>query len=322
MKISVVMAAHRPSVQLLDSLHSIFRTYLGDMECILVLDGAIEADLSAALNIFALRENRLILVAVEHAGLTRALMAGCAMARGGYIARLDVGDVMTSDRLQRQSAILARHPDCVLVTSDVEVCGPKWEPLAVKRCDPPMAKPRWINTGPLEQGLSLDIPHHASVMFRRSAYEAAGGYRPQFYFGQDWDLWYRLAEQGCFFHIPEVLTRVRLFPGALSSRYWREQREIATLSRACYVARGRGQSESAYLERAAEIRPQRPLAGRYRPWWPFCRGRAEGNYFIAESLRRIGDPRCCGYFAAAIRSEPWRPRFWLRAIQALGMAPG
>ena len=30
----------------------------------------------------------------------------------------------------------------------------------------------------------------------REAYLQAGGYRRDFYFGQDWDLWYRLAQQG------------------------------------------------------------------------------------------------------------------------------
>ena len=316
MQISVVIAAHGRAFHLLHSLDSIFQSRVSDLECILVLDGAIDADLHTALAALRLREHRLIVVETERAGLTRALGAGCARARGDCIARLDVGDVMTGERLHRQCAILTRNPDCVLVTSDVEVCAPLWEHLRIKRCHPPMSTPARVDSCPPEQGLSIDIPHHASVMFRRSAYEAVGGYRAQFYFGQDWDLWYRLAEQGSFFHIPEALTRVRLFPEALSSRHWRQQREIATLSRACYVARRRGEPESSLLQRAARIRPQATACVRPHPWWPFSRARAEGNYFIAESLRRNDDPGCRGYFAAAVRSEPWRPRFWLRAIQS------
>ena len=48
-------------------------------------------------------------------------------------------------------------------------------------------------------------PHHGSVMFRRDAYERSGGYRAQFRYGQDWDLWYRLAALGKFQIVPEVL---------------------------------------------------------------------------------------------------------------------
>ncbi|MCT0245653.1 MULTISPECIES: glycosyltransferase [unclassified Synechococcus] len=319
MKISVVIAAHGHAAQLLDSLTSVFSSYRGDMECILVLDGGIDTDLSADLNTIWGDESRLIVVAAQKLGLTKALLAGCDMARGDYIARLDVGDVMASDRLHHQASILDCHPECVLVTSDVEVCGPRWEHLFVKRCQLPMAKPRWVNTGPPEQGLSIDIPHHASVMFRRSAYEAAGGYRPEFYFGQDWDLWYRLAEQGTFIHIPEVLTRVRLFTCGLSSRHWREQRAIAALSRACYAARRSGHPEAPLLVQAARVRP-RPPGWRLPSWWPFDRHQAEGAYFIAESLRRNGDPRCRRYFAEAFRHGPWLPKVWLRATQSLHLS--
>jgi len=45
-----VIAAHGHAAQLLDSLTSVFSSYRGDMECILVLDGGIDTDLSADLN--------------------------------------------------------------------------------------------------------------------------------------------------------------------------------------------------------------------------------------------------------------------------------
>jgi glycosyltransferase involved in cell wall biosynthesis len=320
MMISVVMAAHGRAENLIESLNSVFRSNYDQIECILVLDGSIDPKVHSVVSSLGLREDRLIIAEVQRAGLTRALCTGCAMARGDSIARLDAGDVMTFDRLQRQSAILRRNPDCILVTSDVEVCGPQWEPLRVKQCHPPMLLPQRVDNCPPEQGLSIDIPHHASVMFRRSAYKAVGGYRTEFYFGQDWDLWYRLAEQGSFFHIPHVLTRVRLFPEAISSRHWREQRKIALISKACYQARRGGETESALLERAAVIQPQAHRDTRPTPWWTFSRSRAEGNYFIAESLRRNTDSRCRRYFAAALLAQPWRPRFWLRAVQSLWIA--
>jgi hypothetical protein len=140
-----------------------------------------------------------------------------------------------------------------------------------------------------------------------------GGYRPEFFFGQDWDLWYRLASQGPFVHIPEVLTRVRLFPGGISSRHWRDQRAIAQLSLACHVARSRGESEQPLLQQAAAIRPRPPAIRK-----PFFDGaRADGAYFIAEALRRNGDRRCWAYFREALRHGFWKPWIWLRAFQSL-----
>ena len=150
-------------------------------------------------------------------------------------------------------------------------------------------------------------------MFSREAYEAVGGYRSEFYFGQDWDLWYRLASKGTFVHLPEVLTRVRLFSDGLSSRHWREQREIAKLSLACHVARNRGQLETELLFRASAIRPK-PKA---KSWLPWDGRRAEGAYFIAEALRRNSDQRCYRYFREALCHGFWMPRIWIRFAQSI-----
>jgi len=54
--------------------------------------------------------------------------------------------------------------------------------------------------------VAIDGPtHHGSVKFRREAYVKAGGYRPAFYYAQDWDLWYRLAALGTFAMVEQSL---------------------------------------------------------------------------------------------------------------------
>jgi glycosyltransferase involved in cell wall biosynthesis len=313
--VSVVMATHAGAQGLDESLHSIFSQQDVDLECLLLADGPLDAGSEEILAAWLAREPRLRLLRLPKAGLTQALMLGCRQARGGLIARLDVGDAMAPQRLSRQVQLLRTDPDCVLVTSDVAVCGPAWEPLWLYERPEPMAAPQRVNTVPSEQGIGMNIPHHASVLFRASAYRAAGGYRPAFYFGQDWDLWYRLADQGTFMHLPERLTRVRLFAKGLSSRHWREQRAILQLAMACNAARSRGESEQALLEQAAAIRPRPAVAA---PALLDGR-RAEGAYLIAEALRRNGDRRCWPYFRQALRHGFWKPRVWVRALQSLAL---
>jgi len=290
------------------------------LECIVVLNGLSAHQYHVAEVSLQQQFAGLRLVHASQPGLTQALIKGCSLARGWAIARLDVGDVMTPDRLLRQARVLEQSPDCVLVTSDMAVCGPCWELMRVKHRPSPMLQPQRADTLPPQDGLAIDIPHHASVLLRRSAYNAVGGYRSEFYYGQDWDLWYRLAEQGTFFHIPEVLTKVRLFPQGLSSCHWREQQAIAALSRACFVARRRGQTEELFLKQAAHLRPLPQAVQRWH-WFPFDRHQAEGAYFIAESLRRNSDSRCRRYFAEALRYAPWLPKVWLRAAQSLHLSP-
>ena len=308
--ISVVIGCHRDGPLLAASLDSIAAQLQAPAwECLIVANGPFQAGegLQQRLAI----DPRFRLLHSPRRGLTEALILGCARARGPFIARLDAGDAMEPQRLQRQAEALAADPAAVLCTSDVQVCGPCWEPL-------------WIDRG---TGEAIDIPHHASVLFRRDAYEAEGGYRSAFYYGQDWDLWYRLAERGRFLLLHEPLTRVRLQVDGLSSRHRREQVAIARLSLSCQQARVRGNSEQLLLEQAALIRPAavaEPAASGRRSWQPsppWDGRRAEGAYFIAEALRRNGDHRCRAYFREALSHGFWKPRIWLRFLQSLQLAP-
>lgn len=319
---SVVLASHELTDAFSASVESalVALAHCSDPgECVVVLDGLPATDRERVLDRFAPAGERLQVACVPAGGLTRALIQGCNQARGTFIARLDVGDAMAPHRLVRQLAAISADPRCVLATSDVEICGPRWEPLWVNRGSEALAgTPTRVDQVPAEEGIAMDIPHHSSVMFRRDAYQAVGGYRSQFYFGQDWDLWYRLARTGSFVHLPEVLTRVRLFSHGLSSRHWREQRQIARLSLACHLARCQGSPELDLLEQAATIRP-RPRARRLLPW---DGRRADGAYFIAEALRRNHDRRCHGYFREALRHGFWKPRVWVRTIQSLNLTQG
>ena len=315
--ISVVMAVYGEQETLFDSLDSILAQQDVELECLLVADGPQAPVTWSQLQQRSGADPRLRLLSLPHGGLTRALVEGCRLARGAAIARIDVGDRMEPQRLSRQWQVLQDHPECVLVTCDVAVYGPAWEPLMVKQRRCPMAEPAWANTIAAERGLAIDIPHHGSVMMRRRAYLAAGGYRPEFYYGQDWDLWYRLAPLGPFFHCPQVLYSTRLFAGGLSSRRWREQQQIARLSLACYRARSCGDDEAPWLRAAALIRPSE-RAATSAPWvvFRFDQRAGEGAYFIGEWLRRRGDQRCLAYFLEAIRLAPWLLKAWVRLAQA------
>src|SRR5437763_3435594 len=145
-------------------------------------------------------------------------------------------------------------------------------------------------------------------MFSRAAYERAGGYRAEFYVGQDWDLWYRLGAVGKFQMIEEVLYVARVGPNDLSVGAREAQTQIAELSRAALEARLRGGDDAEIVARAAAIRPRSGGTSRYR--------RAAGAYFIGEALRRNGDTRARRYFRDAIAASPLYWRAWLRYAQS------
>ncbi|MCB1702344.1 MAG: glycosyltransferase family 2 protein [Halioglobus sp.] len=308
--ISVVMGVYNGAPRLAQTIESVLAQTCGDFEFLIINDGSTDRQVAAILAAYAARDARMAIVNKHNEGLTVALAEGCRRARGAYIARIDVGDVMAPERLSAQKAVLDAHPGCHLVSCAVSFHGPDWEELWVNRGRPATVEPVTVLSERDGDGLQADIPHHGSVMFRRSAYAAAGGYRPAFYYGQDWDLWYRLAEAGSFCVVPRVLYRARFFPDAISMAQSQRQQCIAQLSLAAHQLRKRGLPDLAVVSRAQAFRPSRSAADRERG------GSAAGYYFIGEALRRRGNPECRAYFLQAIKGRPWSLKSWLRLLQS------
>lgn len=313
-KVSVVIGARGGGGQLAESLDSVLEQSGVTLELLVVVDGKLDAIDTAALEERRSRDERVRVMRQPAEGLTRALIAGCAAAQGDYIARIDVGDRMHPERLARQSSVLDKYPRCVLVACAVSVHGPAWEPMWILQGAPASKEPVSLLGAEPELGLAGDIPHHGSTMFRRDAYLACGGYRAEFYYGQDWDLWYRLAERGTYCLLPEVIYSARLFPQGISMRKWRQQRRIADCSMAAFVARRRGRDERPFLERARAIRP--PADRRGWSLGQLWRG-GDGAYFIGEALRRTGHSHARRYLLDSIRHAPFQVRAYVRLAQVV-----
>jgi glycosyltransferase involved in cell wall biosynthesis len=70
-----------------------------------------------------------------------------------------------------------------------------------------------------------------SVIVRRSAYEALGGFRPDLCFTLDWEMWCRIAAQFPVWYEPEVLACYRMHPAGATSRLMEEGRDIEDIQR-------------------------------------------------------------------------------------------
>jgi len=282
-RVSVVMPVHNGAAGLAATLDSILTQSLSDFELIAVDDGSTD-ETPALLAQAAGRDPRVRVLRQENAGITRALIRGCAEARAELIARHDCGDRSRPERLERQCALFD-DADVVLAACFVRTVAPGGECLYVTEADGDAVR-RSLLEDDVDRVRAL--PHHGTAMFRRAAYDAAGGYRPQFYFAQDVDLWIRMARHGRIAIVPEVLYEATVATGAISSRNRAEQFESARLS----IAIRDGGNEQALLARAAEIRPRGGRAGAV--------GDARALYFIASCLRRNGDRAWRRYARAAL----------------------
>src|SRR5207249_9456336 len=111
-------------------------------------------------------------------------------------------------RLERQRAFLGAYPRVALVASAaIDFVGrTSWR--------------RQVVSGPrqVRRALGMYNPfYHSSIMFRRSAYDAIGGYRPDGGWGHDKDLLIRFAAKYDLDIIPEPLIRYRHHAGQLTT---------------------------------------------------------------------------------------------------------
>ena len=310
--ISVVMGVYNGGAGLQRSLNSILSQEDANLELIVIDDGSKDGT-GGVLEKYAQLDNRMRVVSQPNRGLTKALVVGCSMARGEYIARQDAGDMSFPGRLKVQKETLDASPDLAFVSCWTEFVGPESESLFVRKGIGVAREPTAILDDGRQWGVVDGPTCHPSVMFRKSAYTRAGGYRDAFYFGQDWDLWYRLAAIGHFQLIERLLYRVMVEPGGISSRYWKEQEAAAELSREALRLRMRGMSDDRVVEMVRRIRPESGAQSKEHA--------AKDLYFIGECLRRRGDGRAWMYFRQAIARDRLAWRAWLRLVQ-MGLTAG
>lgn len=292
-EISVVMSVYNGSEHLRDSIESILSQQGVDLEFIVVNDGSTDGSLRIVEE-YAACDRRIRLINQENQGLTKALIRGCAEVRGKFIARQDCGDISLPGRLQKQLELAQRNTDAVLVSCGTRFIGPHGEHLFDS-----IQNSRGATNDLLAMNLDgLRGPsHHGSTFFQAELYREIGGYRPQFYFAQDLDLWKRMIERGKHIVIPEILYETFFSESSISGLYRKQQVENTKIILECTRRRRSGMSEEPVLEKASTIRP---TLGRD----PGRISEARSLYFIGSCLRKNGNPKAAYYFKRAFAAFP------------------
>ncbi|HEY0160280.1 MAG TPA: glycosyltransferase family 2 protein [Thermoanaerobaculia bacterium] len=287
MRLSVVMAVYNGEATLAATLESILTQTFSEFELLVVDDGS--TDRTAAI-LRDVRDPRLRVLAQDNTGLTRALIRGCAEARGEAIARHDAGDRSLPRRFERQLALL--DGGAVLAACASRFVDPDGDTLYVTRGDG-----EEIRRSLLEHDASrVHGIVHGSAMFRRDAYLAAGGYRAEFRLAQDLDLWIRLAARGPVAVTEEVLYESRFDEKSISAGGRDAQLRLTALA----VKLRDGGDEAALLAEAAKVTAPRRTK----------RGEAAALYFMGKCLLRERNTKGRRYLAEAVKRDPLHWRAW------------
>lgn len=209
-RVSVFTPSHRGTF-LDECLDSLLRQTYDDWEWVVVLNGGMRwrpANPDPRVR---------IVVADDLNGVGAAKRHACLLARGEFLVELDHDDVLASTALQRVVETFEAHPDASLVYSQ---CAQVLEDGSRdnERFDERFG---WTYREADVDGRSVlqidslePSPHNVSYIwyapnhvraFRRSAYEATGGYDAERFICDDQDIMCRLYREGGFVLIDECL---------------------------------------------------------------------------------------------------------------------
>jgi glycosyltransferase involved in cell wall biosynthesis len=305
------MSVHNDEDRVEQAVASILAQTFDDFELIVIDDGSSDGS-GRKLDELAAADSRVRIIHQHNTGLTKALIRGCNEARGEFIARQDSDDWSHPSRIADQVAVLTHDLGVGFVSCATQYIGPRGEPLVLitRNADSVAA-----THGLLEE--RLGPPAHGSVLFRRSLYERVGGYRPQFHFAQDADLWLRMGEVARIAYVPETrYVHVRETDSTSGMRR-PVQRQFGELAHLCRQARISAGDEGELLAKAGTI------AASIRAGGSASRSNrgalADAAYFIGAQLTANRDARARPYLLQAIGIRPWHWKAWVRLLQTLVM---
>lgn len=271
--VSVVMGVMNAEDRIRETIDSILSQRGVDLEFIIINDGSTD-DTEKIIRNYADEDVRIRILSRENKGLTISLIEGCQIAKGEFIARQDANDVSLPGRLRAQLDILIENQDVTFCSTYV----------------------RHVTKEGIEALITADEGIiHGSVMMRKSAYQQAGGYRKQFYYAQDIDLWSRLLEYGKHVAIPIVYYEGLLFSNSISGTRNKEQKKFLNIIKEASKARRKELDESEYLARA-DMLSKECRNGKVRP-----SAHANGAYFIGSCLIDHNPTLAKRYFQEAIK---------------------
>jgi glycosyltransferase involved in cell wall biosynthesis len=186
--VSVILPTYNRAAYVTAAVDSVLKQSCADWELIIADDGSAH-ETARCLDAFG--DRRIIVLRLPHSGNpSKVRNAAIRRAQGEYLALLDSDDIWAPAKLETQLATMRASPGCrwsYTATADIDPTGrlveiagrAPWKPFSGNIVDALISLRAIVST--------------SSVMAERSLVEEAGGFDEQQLFGEDYDLFIRLA---------------------------------------------------------------------------------------------------------------------------------
>lgn len=184
--ISVIVPAYNQGHYLKEAIDSVLAQSYEDWEIIVVNDGSTDDTRAVAMSF---SDDRVRYHYQSNQGLSAARNTGIALATGDYVSFLDSDDLFLAQKLELLLTLLADRPDLGFAAGQaifIDEEGARLNKTMDKAPPPDLSE------------MLLGNPFHVgSVLVRKRWLDHVGTFDETLRACEDWDLWLRLAKDGC-----------------------------------------------------------------------------------------------------------------------------
>nr|WP_259086083.1 glycosyltransferase family 2 protein [Salinibacter ruber] len=209
------MSCYNERTYVSQSIESILKQSLDNFEFIIINDGSDDGTLDI-IKKYSEKDERVRVISKKNTGLVHSLNIGIKYAKGEWVARQDADDVSEPNRLELQYEY-AKQEGTVLVGSWCIAIGENGKQLRTHEYP---TKHRGIVNN-LENAKPC-FPH-SSAFYNKDIAVKLNGYRSQFTYAQDHDLWARMSKEGRVACLDKYLLRIRKHENTISKNNFSEQ---------------------------------------------------------------------------------------------------
>ena len=195
-----------------EALESIYNQTCRPDEVVLTVDGPVPTEIEEVISKYQQAENMKVVRLEKNMGHGIARRTGLAACQNDLIAIADADDVNAPTRFEKEIEYFENNPKLTAISTDCYHFVDSIENPLYRESMP-------TSDEQIKKALKTRCPlTQASVMFKKSKVEEAGGYQ-DWYHAEDYYLWIRLFQcGGVFANIPECLLYVRSNPSYISRR--------------------------------------------------------------------------------------------------------
>ena len=218
-KIDVVIPVFNGEKFILDALKSVVEQTLSPTRIIVVDDGSTDST-NALVNEYAQTATaEIYIVTKENGGLSSARNAGIEASNADFIAFLDSDDTWHKEKLEKQVAVFenTEFKNLGLVYCDYDVINETGK-IIFKNYKSPLNKKtmRGEVFKPLLERNRI-TSSGSGVLIKRSVFNNVGIFDENLKFGEDWDMWLRIAKNYEVDFTTEILVHIRKHSSNMTS---------------------------------------------------------------------------------------------------------